>query len=241
MIVLFTDFGRGGPYVGQMAAVLAARAPGVPVIDLMHDAPAFGPRPAAYLLAALAERLPVGTVVLGVVDPGVGTERRPVVMRAGGRWYVGPDNGLFAVAARRAGAAEAWRIDWRPSALSATFHGRDLFAPVAAMLATGAAPPGPPVPPQSVDRPDWPDDLAEIVYVDDYGNAMTGLRAGLLAEEARLAVAGRSLARARTFGDRPPGTPFWYENSSGLAEVAVAQGSAAALLGLAPGAAVAVG
>src|SRR6056297_1109630 len=224
MIVVYTDFGFGGPYVGQMKAVLAARAPGVPVIDLMHDAPAFGPRPAAYLLGALADWLPAGAVVLGVVDPGVGTERRPVVVRAAGRRYVGPDNGLFAIVARRAGAAEAWRIDWRPPALSATFHGRDLFAPVAAMLATGAAPPGEALPPESVARPDWPDDLAEIVYIDDYGNAMTGLRAAALGGETRIAAAGGAPApspRPRLF---PYQTGVPGGNSIGLAEVAVAQG-----------------
>ncbi len=240
MIVVFTDFGWTGPYVGQMKAVLAALAPGAPVIDLMHDAPMFAPRPAAYLLAALAERLPAGAVVLGVVDPGVGTRRHPVVVQAGGRRYVGPDNGLFSQVARRAGPAAAWRIDWRPPALSATFHGRDLFAPVAAMLATGAAPPGPPLAPDSVDRPDWPDELPEVVYVDHYGNAMTGLRATALGAGAALAVQGRVMPRARTFGDVPPGTPFWYENSIGLAEIAVAQGSAASALGLAVGAPVEV-
>lgn len=115
MIVLFTDFGASGPYVGQMKAAIAVAAPGVPVIDLMHDAPAFRNKASAYLLAALLRELPDGAVVLGVVDPGVGhPDRRPAAARIGGRWFVGPDNGLFAVAARHAGASEWWEISWRP-------------------------------------------------------------------------------------------------------------------------------
>ena len=144
MIVMFTDFGVAGPYAGQMKAALAAVAPAVSAIDLMHDAPVFRPKASAYLLAALVRPLPAGTVVLGVVDPGVGSPgRRPVAARAGGRWFVGPDNGLFAIAAQHAGGGEWWEIDWRPERLSNTFHGRDLFAPVAARLALGEEPPAP--------------------------------------------------------------------------------------------------
>ena len=129
MIFLFTDFGIVGPYVGQMKAVLARRAPQATVIDLMHDAPAYGPKFAAYLLAALAGELPSDAIVLGVVDPGVGdAQRRPVVLEAAGRRFVGPDNGLFAVAALRAEDPRWWEITWRPEHLSNTFHGRDLFA-----------------------------------------------------------------------------------------------------------------
>src|SRR5688572_23638495 len=102
MIALFTDFGVNGPYVGQMKAVLARAAPGVAVIDLLHDAPAFNPRASAYLLAALAREFAEGAVLLCVVDPGVGTTRRPLVARLDGRWFVGPDNGLFNVAAAHA-------------------------------------------------------------------------------------------------------------------------------------------
>lgn len=241
MILVFTDFGRRGPYVGQVEAVLAEAAPGVPVVELLSDAPAFDPRASAYLLAALVEPLPAGAVVLAVVDPGVGGPRRPMVLRAGGRWYVGPDNGLLALVARRAGDVSAWEITWRPERLSATFHGRDLFAPVAARLARGEPPPGEPLPPgDGLVGADWPDDLAEIVYVDGYGNAATGLRAGRLAAGARLEVAGRILGRARRFGERPEGEAFWYENSYGLAEIAANRASAAAALGLAPGQAVRV-
>src|SRR5262249_18804188 len=119
---------------------------------------------------------------------------------------------------------------------SASFHGRDLFAPVAAMLARGEAPPGKPRSDDSDRQADWPDDLAEIVYVDHFGNAMTGLRAAVLPPNARLATAGRVLEHARTFSDRSPGAAFWYENSNGLAEIAVNQGRADRELGVAIGA-----
>ena len=132
MIVLFTDFGPGGPYTGQTKAVLAQEAPGVPVIDLADDLAPYAPEPAAYLLAALAAAFPPGAVFVCVVDPGVGSERAPLALGAGGRWFVGPDNGLLAIVARRAGDARWFAIAWRPESLSASFHGRDLFAPVAA-------------------------------------------------------------------------------------------------------------
>jgi S-adenosylmethionine hydrolase len=235
VIVLFTDFGLSGPYVGQMKVVLAREAPGVPVIDLFADAPAFDPQAAAYLLPAYAAEFPMGTVILAVVDPGVGSQRAPLAVQADGRWYVGPDNGLFALVTRRAADARVWEVTWQPPRLSASFHGRDLFAPVAAFLARGEAPPGRERGTAEIARApgaDWPDDLARVVYVDGFGNAMTGLRAAAVPAEHTIAVAGRSLARARTFSDLPPGTPFWYENANGLAEIAVNQGSAADLLGL---------
>jgi S-adenosyl-L-methionine hydrolase (adenosine-forming) len=237
MIVLFTDFGLQGPYTGQMKAVLHQTAPDIPIIDLFADAPAGNPKAAAYLLAAYAQWFAAPTTFLCIVDPGVGGPRAPVILEADGRWYVGPDNGLFELVERRAAKTRSFDIAWRPKNLSASFHGRDLFAPVAAMLARGEAPPGAPRE-HAERRADWPEDLAEIVYVDHFGNAMTGLRASMLAGEARLAVAGRMLERATTFSDRPPGTAFWYENSNGLAEIAVNRGRADRDLGLAIGSAV---
>ena len=240
MIALFTDFGLHGPYAGQMKAVLLDMAPGVPVIDLFADAPAGDPKASAYLLAAYAPWFPERTVFLCVVDPGVGGERPAVIVEADRRWYVGPGNGLFELVRRRARKAQSFDITWRPKTLSASFHGRDLFAPVAAILARGDEPPGRPRADGADRRADWPDDLAEIVYVDHYGNTMTGLRAAMLSPGAKLGVAGRVLERARTFGDRPPGAAFWYENSNGLAEIAVNQGRADRELGLSIGAAVAI-
>jgi len=233
MIVLFTDFGLEGPYTGQMKAVLHEMAPESLVIDLFADAPSGNPKASAYLLAAYAAWFPAGTVFLCVVDPGVGGERPPVTVEADGRWYVGPGNGLLELVQRRAARnARSFDIAWRPERLSASFHGRDLFAPVAAMLARGDPPPGKPREDRSDRRPDWPDDLPENVYIDHFGNAMTGLRAAILPPNAKLVAAGRVLERATTFGDLPPGGPFWYENANGLAEIAVNQGRADRELGL---------
>jgi S-adenosylmethionine hydrolase len=232
MIALFTDFGLHGPYSGQMKAVLHQMAPGIPAIDLFADAPVGNPKASAYLLAVYAGWFQAGTVFLCVVDPGVGGARPAVILDADGRWYVGPGNGLFELVQRRARKTCSWDIDWKPERLSASFHGRDLFAPIAAMLARGEPPPGWPREDNADRRADWPDDLSEIVYVDHFGNAMTGLRAAMLPLNASLATARRVLERAVTFSDLPPGAAFWYENSNGLAEIAVNQGRADRELGL---------
>jgi hypothetical protein len=238
VIVLCTDFGLEGPYTGQVKAVLARAAPAVPVIDLFADLPPFRPQGAAYLLAAYGAVFMPADVILTVVDPGVGGARAALALEADGRWYVGPDNGAFELVLRRAHAARCWRIDWRPAALSATFHGRDLFAPVAAALAQGEPPRGTAAPPTR--HPDWPDDLPEIVYVDRYGNAMTGMRAATLPAGTELEVTGARIPRARTFSDVPSGGLLWYANANGLAEIAANGASAAARLELAPGAPVTV-
>jgi len=236
MILMFTDFGCGGPYLGQMRLSIERHAPAVPVVNLMSDVSPLDARAAAYLLAALSGEIPPGAVLLGVVDPGVGTDsREPVVMRAADRWYVGPGNGLFSIVAQQHPPSQVWRITWRPSRLSASFHGRDLFAPVAAMLARGDEVPGDPVDAACVGPQDWPDDLAQIIYLDEFGNAMVGVRAGNLDDDRSLEVRGHRVAPARTFGDVAPGDAFWYANSCGLVEIAVNQGSAQASLGLTVG------
>jgi S-adenosyl-L-methionine hydrolase (adenosine-forming) len=210
-------------------------APSIPIIDLFADAPAGNPKPSAYLLAAYAVWFVAGTVFLCVVDPGVGGTRPAIILEADRRWYVGPGNGLFELVQRRAGKTRRWDIDWKPERLSASFHGRDLFAPVAAMLARGEPPPGTPRNDDSDRQAEWPDDLGEIVYIDHFGNAMTGLRVAQLPRAARLVVTGRILERAKTFSDRQQGTAFWYENSNGLAEIAVNQRRADHELGLSIG------
>jgi len=233
MIVLFTDFGAAGPYVGQMKAAIRREAPSVEIIDLFADAPAHDPRASAYLLASYVAEFPRGSVFLCVVDPGVGSPRLPGVLFADGWWFVGPENGLFEPIIRRAETAPTWwRITWRPERLSASFHGRDLFAPVAARLTHDQVPPGDEHPIDEVRRLQWPDDLAEIVYIDTFGNALTGIRASTMADGARLLVAGVEIGRARTFSDVPAGTAFWYENSNGLVEVAVNLGRADRHFGL---------
>jgi S-adenosyl-L-methionine hydrolase (adenosine-forming) len=233
MIVLFTDFGLEGPFTGQVLAVLQQAAPGVAVISLFADAPAGQPKPSAYLLAAYSAWFPEGTVFVCVVDPGVGSERRAVIVEADGKFFVGPDNGLFDIVLRRYSDASLWEITWQPPSLSASFHGRDLFAPVAAWLARGEALGGlsRPADDRAAER-GWPDDLTEIVYVDRYGNALTGLRGTQVPADARLVVGGRSIPPAATFSAAPPGAAFWYVNSNGLAEIAVNGGRANAVLGL---------
>jgi S-adenosylmethionine hydrolase len=137
MIVLFTDFGPSGPYAGQMRSAIAKYAPSEIAIDLLSDAPAFNPKASAYLLAALAPDFPDGAIFLCVVDPGVGGDRLPLIVKAKNQVFIGPDNGLFSIVARRSSTASVQKITWKPDYLSASFHGRDLFAPVAAMISTG--------------------------------------------------------------------------------------------------------
>jgi S-adenosylmethionine hydrolase len=231
MIILFTDFGDSGPYVGQMKAVLAQYAPAVPVIDLLNDAPQFDVTASAHLLAAYADSFPADSIFLGVVDPTVGSEqRRPVIVKVDGRYFVGPDNGLFNVVAARGSDAQWWEISWRPDHLSASFHGRDLFAPVAAQLACGEMPSVTAI--ASHIPSSAADDLYRIVYIDHYGNAITGIRAKMLEVSASLLVAETLLTHARTFADVPLGQAMWYENANGLVEIAVNQGHAEDLLRL---------
>src|SRR5438067_787564 len=240
MIVLFTDFGLEGPYTGQVTAVLQQTAPAVPVVSLFADLPPGQPKPAAYLLAAYARWFAAGTVFVCVVDPGVGSDRGALIVEADGRCYVGPDNGLFEIVLRRASRSRVWQIAWQPPALSASFHGRDLFAPVAARLARGETPDALGRQTQAMPQPGWPDDLAEIVYIDRYGNALTGLRGEIVAADARLRVGSQIVVHADTFSAVPRGTAFWYVNSNGLVEIAVNQGRADRELGLAIGSTVAI-
>jgi len=205
MIVLFTDFGLQGPYTGQVIARLLQQAPGVPVIKLFSDLKPFDVQAAAYLLPSYSAGFPPGTVFLCVVDPGVGSDRPAIVLKADDYWYVGPNEGLFALVARRADRVECRLL---PSASGAR-----------------------PVPAGEVEQPGWPDDLFRVVYVDRYGNAITGIRAGQLGVTRVIHVKGHALHAQRTFSDVPSGTPFWYENSSGLIELAVNRGRADEQLG----------
>ena len=233
-IALVTDFGAG-IYVGQVIARLSALVPGLPVIDLVHDLPPFRPDLAAYLLPALVRDLPPATLYLCVVDPGVGGDRLGLVLDAGDSLFIAPDNGLLSQVARRAQAPCLYRIDWRPPSVSNSFHGRDWFAPLAAALCRGESPALTAVATDSLIGADWADDLPAVVYVDAYGNLMSGLRAQGVPPTRQLVVAGRTLGAARTFCEVPRGEPFWYENALGLVEIAVNQGRADRELGLGPG------
>lgn len=238
MIVLFTDFGLEGPYIGQVKARILADAPGATILDLFSDAPAHNPKASAYLLAAYMGAFPTGTIFVAVVDPGVGSARAGIALEAGGQWFVGPDNGLFEIAVRRAGSAAVWELDFDPGSVSASFHGRDVFAPAAARLESGSRPPGAVAVAELERQADWPDDLAEIVYIDRFGNAITGMRGCFVKPTFALRVNHVYLEHAGVFFDVSKGTAFWYVNSNGLVEIAVNQGRAADMLGIAVGASV---
>lgn len=232
MIVLSTDFGLDGPYVGQMKTVLYRKAPGVPVVDLFADLPVFNPRATAYILPAYIDEFPPGSVFLCVVDPGVGSLRKPLIVFADDRWFVGPDNGVFHVICKRALECRRWVITYRPQKLSSSFHGRDLFAPVAARLAVGREVPGKLLDVAETPWESWPDELFEIVYLDHYGNAITGIRACQLDVNDQLVLREKKLRFSRTFSEARAGEPFWYENANGLVEIAVKEDSVSKRLNL---------
>jgi S-adenosylmethionine hydrolase len=236
-IVLLTDFGLDDHYVGVMHAVLERSAPGAPRIDLSHGVPAGDVWAACYLIRVAWPHLPDDAVVTAVVDPGVGTERRAVAAAIGGGYLVAPDNGLAAAVAP---ATEAVALDRRRMGLpepSATFHGRDLFAPAAARLAMGEelgslgatvdieslAPDPLPDPERTSDG--W---SATVWHVDRFGNVVTNLPAGYVSASAVVDRGGGSTARrVDTFADGAPGEVVILEGSSGLLEI-VANGSSAA-------------
>lgn len=231
MIILFTDFGLAGPYTGQVQAVLHQQAPGIPVVSLFADLTPFDIEAAAYLLPPYAAGFPPGSVFLCVVDPGVGSDRPAVVVEADGRWYVGPNEGLFALLARRARQLRCWQLELTEG-VAPTFHGRDVFAPVAARLARGGSVPGTTTGAAVLDQPDWPDDRWRVAYVDRFGNAISGLRADRIEPDAILVVNGYRLHSARTFRDMSDGLVYWYRNANGLVELACNRGRADEELGI---------
>lgn len=239
-IFLFTDFGTADCYVGQVKAALLTCAPLSPVVDLINDAPAFDVRAAAHLLAALVSYLPVPAVTVAVVDPGVGSERKGVALMADQRWYVGPDNGLLSIVAARAQHCRCYGLDWLPVPARPSFHGRDLFAPAAGRVAQWNNGALAAMRTAALEIDFGGADHAAIIYVDHYGNAMTGIRAATVERAARVRVAGHLLPFRRVFAAAAPGESFWYENSIGLLEIASNQRSAAAVLGLRIGDAVAM-
>ena len=216
------------PYLGQMKAVLHELAATLPIVDLLHDIPRYNVKAASYLLPALSNSFPKESVFLCVIDPGVGSERYGCVARVDGRWYVGPENGLFDILMSHADKVEYWRLPLADIHTSATFHGRDVFAPVAAALAMKQEP----VDWVGVDLSDitsvfQQQDLAEIIYIDHYGNLITGLRFDHLPEGVRLRIGKKPVNFARTFSDVPESSALAYRNSNGLLEIAVNKGNAA--------------
>ena len=229
MVVTFTDFGAKGPYTAQMEAAIYQVAPAVKVVHQLANAPRFNPFLSGFLLAACTHYYSKGTVFLSVVDPGVGTaQREPLVIEAGGCFFVGPGNGLFDVVInQQAKGGRCYKINWKPKNLSSSFHGRDLFAQLAAQLAEKGELPEGWLSPFQYQPTHNRSDVNQIVYIDDYGNAMTGRRANTIDVGSKVSVSGLQIRRAITFGSNEIEQGFWYENSMGLVEIAVNQGSAA--------------
>ncbi len=230
-IALFTDFGQDGLYTGQMEAVIDAIAPQARIIHLLNNAPTAEPLLSAYLLQALSQYMPAGTIFLAVIDPGVGGKRRAIVVEADGRFFVGPDNGLFDGVAKQALTHHFYEIVWRPENCSMSFHGRDIFAPVAARLfnrqTDGLL--------EAIAAPDLsahPEHLEKIIYLDHFGNAMTGIRYHHQLDGLLLRLNHRLIQQAGTFSDVKPGELFWYKNSLGLVEIAANRHSAEELLNI---------
>ncbi len=227
ILYFFTDFGIKGPYLGQMESVLLESGQDVRVVNLMCDVPFANPRAGAYLLAALSRYLPEHAVVVAVVDPGVGSVRKALCLNIGRRWYVAPDNGLLSMLPAHAGDCSLWEID--PSLMpvvSASFHGRDVFAPVAGMIAQGKIPQLRPMEREAMVGASWPSNLEEIIYIDGFGNAMTGIFASSAPDFHGLVVGEQRIWRAPTFSSVAVGELFCYVNSIDLIEIAVNQGSA---------------
>jgi S-adenosylmethionine hydrolase len=253
IVTLITDFGTRDGYVGEVKGVLLSRCAGVSPVDVAHDLPAGDVAAGAWALQRIWDRFPHGTVHLVVVDPGVGGRRRAVAVRAGGRWFVGPDNGLLTRVAARAVPEEARGLDPARIGLpdvSDTFHGRDLFAPAAAHLACGGDPRalGPGLDPASLVLETLPEPrrrgreiVGRVVHVDRFGNLVTDVPSEWLPASPSVEVGGTGIARAgRAFADVAPGEAVLIRGSGGTLEVAVRDGSAAEALGAERGTAVRV-
>jgi len=243
LITLTTDFGLSAPYVAVMKGVIYALCPSAEVVDLTHTIRPQNIQQAAYFLATAVPYFPAGTIHVCVVDPGVGTARAALYTQVDGQHLVGPDNGLFTLLWRQAQKQPpvVRRLTndrfWRPT-ISATFHGRDIFAPVAAHLALGVSPAdlGPPhtqpvhlayTPPVCTDQYCH----GEIQSIDDFGNLITNIPAAQVPQLPSLVTIGtRSplhLPWVRTYGDAPPGTLVSLFSSDGFFEIAQVQGNAA--------------
>ena len=232
IITLTTDFGTSSPYVAAMKGVILGVCPDAMLVDVSHAVPAFDIRSAAFVLWAGTRDFPAGSVHLAVVDPGVGTGRRGVAARLGRSFYVGPDNGLFWFVAGESGPAEPEIVELRrPEEASATFEGRDVFAPAAGALAAGR---------QLDELGDRvhgglqavPVEEPIVLWVDAFGNLVTSLRPPVAGVRVGSATITHS---ARTYGEAEPGALFFYVGSMGLIEVGVREGRADTLLAVDPG------
>ncbi|MBI4875522.1 MAG: SAM-dependent chlorinase/fluorinase [Acidobacteria bacterium] len=251
IITLTTDFGLSDHFVAVMKGVILGIHPAAHIVDITHDVGAFEIAEAAFVVAEASRWFPRGTVHVVVVDPGVGTARRPILAQAEGQIYLAPDNGVLSMVYARGPhkvrtlTAEKLFLD----PVSATFHGRDIFAPVAARLAQGLAPArcGKLVKdylrqefhrPVRTSRRAW---TGAVLKIDRFGNLITNFHIqefpALASRPFRLAIGALQITElAATFAQGPPGEPVLLVGSSGYLEVAVNQASAANLLGVASGA-----
>jgi S-adenosylmethionine hydrolase len=253
IITLTTDFGTTDHYVGALKGAILSRFADARVVDISHGVSAQAVDEGAYLLASSYSYFPSGTVHLAVVDPGVGTRRRAIAVQTEKHIFVGPDNGILGWALELEGAYEARELDLPPGGLvSATFHGRDVFAPAAARLAKGEpfAQVGPKIDAvetieRFVEARDGGVWLTKVVHVDRFGNLICGMRVSDVGAEAEGAALARAEVRiagkvvsgiSRTYSDAPPGTLVALFSSSGHLEVAVSCGDAESLTGAGLGA-----
>ena len=257
VITITTDFGHQGPFVATMKGRILTRLPEARIVDVTHEVPVYWPAEAGFWLSRAFEYFPFGTVHVAVVDPGVGTSRDIIVVEADGHLFLAPDNGLLAPIVSRARGAVVHRLEVEAArgrfglgTLSATFHGRDIFAPVAAELAAGRAAIGE-LGPQITDIvPSWVDDptvgpeqiAGVIITIDHFGNLITNIDAALVQRfvSPQVRTGGHSFPLRRTYGDVRPGEYLALINSFGVVELARAEQSAAEGLGLGRGAPVTV-
>jgi S-adenosylmethionine hydrolase len=253
-ITLTTDFGDAGPFVGVMKAVILRFAPGAPLMDLTHRVAPFRPGEAGFWLSRCYRQFPAGSVHVAVVDPGVGTGRAILACAFDGHTFLAPDNGILPMIAGSGTRLHALSPDWAGRrdwpAPSHTFHGRDIFAPLAAAFFTGSARPadiGPavarPVPaavPPAVRGPSGVTGC--VAAIDTWGNLITNIDGESIADlkNPRVSVGHRDLRLTTTYGSAPPGALMALINSFGTVEIAWREGNAAEMLHLGHGAAVAV-
>jgi len=240
IITLLTDFGTADSYVAEMKGVLLARAPSVALVDITHQVAPGDIRAAQYLLGRTWQHFPEGTVHLAIVDPGVGTARRALAAEHAGHRFVAPDNGLLSFLPQD-GHFVSLPV---PASAAATFHGRDVFAPAAARLATGT-PLGelgesmadPCYTPLPAPRHDHLTVIGEVIYVDRFGTLVSNIPGDAVQEGARVRVEGSEAGSLRrTFRDVARGALVAFVGSGGTVEIAVRDGSAARMLGVGVGA-----
>lgn len=248
IITLCTDFGTRDGYVAAMKGVILSLAPGAQLIDITHEVTPQAVREAAFVLASAYGYFPPGTVHLVVVDPGVGSDRRLLAVRAGHYYFVAPDNGVLSLVLRAQAAFEAIaltrQIFWREE-VSHTFHGRDVLAPVAAHLANGAPLSALGEPLRELVQLPWPAPerrgrtiIGHVLHIDRFGSLVTDIPAAMLSARADWRVAAgrvRAAGILPTYASVGRGEPLALIGSHGYLEVAVREGSAAELAGVKAG------